>query len=237
MQGVETSSKSIHATNTSLPIPKEMLYSRKIVFRLQMKSFKRYIFCAFLVLQLSACGSRQYVEQHTDINGFNNGRKGIVLMQNTASMSTLRTTWRHNKSGKYFTAHRQGTNANVFFGIMTLGALIDFFHHDTMIYFIEPGSYSLSDISFQDKYCNNISNVIDFEVVGGEVYYLGKMMINDDFVTVVNTIDIRDDYDSALKSFQERYPQINKVPKKRLMMFTERAIAIKAISRNFGIME
>jgi hypothetical protein len=207
-----------------------------------MGLLKKYIVCVSLIFLMFGCTARQYVSSSKDMDGFNTKKKGIVILQSVSrtglnkEWNSLKTTWR-NDNGKYFTADPQNTPANGVLTLMTLGSVSGILNNDVMVYFIEPGEYNLSDAYFENKYALNMENIMSFNLVGGEIIYLGKIVANYNYVTVVNALNIEDFYSDAVKYFKKQYPDIDKAPIKRLIQFSNCAQIVKQTSNDFGLME
>ncbi|MBA8667902.1 hypothetical protein H1Q59_08375 [Holosporaceae bacterium 'Namur'] len=208
-----------------------------------MKNFIRLICSILLILQLAACATRTHVEQFKDIKGFNEGRKGIVIIQTAQTVDKIRekhnlkTTWENKGNKRIFTTDPE----NVIGELVTVFSIIipsSTFNFPTLVYFIEPGEYSLTSISYDRRYANSLKDIISFSLKGGEVAYIGKLIVDDGNSRIVaNALNIKDSYEIAKNYFEAKYPEIKQTPIKRLMEFSEKSKRLRLISNEYGFIE
>ncbi|KIE05806.1 hypothetical protein NF27_CL00050 [Candidatus Jidaibacter acanthamoeba] len=208
-----------------------------------MKNFIKLICSILLILQLAACATRTHVEQFKDVKGFNERRKGIVIIQTAQKVDkvrdkyNLKTTWKNKENKRIFTTDPE----NIIGELVTVFSIVipsATFNFPTLVYFIEPGEYSLSSIYFDRRYANSLKDIITFSLKGGEVVYIGKLIVDDNNSRIVaNALNIEDSYETAKKYFEAKYPEIKQTPIKRLMEFSEKAKGLRLISNEYGFIE
>lgn len=208
-----------------------------------VNDFLRVAFVVLLASQIVGCASPG-IDTSPDIAGLYSGKKGVIIIQgahkNQGSSSekhTLNTMWTNIENHKSFFVDPGNLPADLLCFLCPRGT----FNYKTMVYFIEPGKYYLSWIYFyvgNYYYKANLStNILNFEIKGGEVLYLGKITVSDKVKIVTNSINIENDYNTAVKYFKKKYPTITKVPEERLLQFSKKAQIFRKISKEYGVFD
>lgn len=199
----------------------------------------KVLLCNFLIISLTGCSSH-LIDTSEDIIGYQSQKKGILIIQGAyvekekTEKFILHSYWLNKNRSRFL-----DINPATFIKYTPLSIFLpdNTSHNETMILFVEPGNYTLENIRFQNKIANNLNNFINFSVKGGEVVYVGKLTFDYKSIIIAKSLDIQDCYKSACEDFKKSYPQINVIPKKRLMEFGPQIQLFKSLDQHFRIID
>ena len=198
----------------------------------QLKTYSSFL----IILLLSSCMNSDHLKTKYNINSYDPQTSALIVMQCQFERTKCTIEWKNLDTNKVATAYTQSyfywDDQNVpFNGLM-------------QVMVVKPGKYRFNSFyaymnnTTYTYHNNSPSNIMEFEVMPGEIAYIGKLDVKlGSSLALYKAFNLKDDFNNIKYAFDNTYPELEGKLTKKLFRFSRGMRYIKAINSAVGIIE